>query len=410
MLPRKREFVVLSVVALAAAVAVPLALSARSAAKPTVTVLITAPVNSTYYTAPQDFDAANIFAKYWNSQPSQKYTLKIVTCDNQFSPTGYVACAQQAQKDGAVATAGIVVGNTAMMDALAKEGIAWVPGDAAGPVELQSPISFPVNASAVYLGAGAVAWAAKDHCKSTSLWVNDAISFQGPLIQKQLEAQGLSNIKIVNVPGNATDVSPYVAQVAGSDCLLMTGVNSQQIVQIGAALPQSGTHFAHIISAPALTQALISQQKGVWNTAQIGSSYTYATTKPWDLMRNLVDKQGKYGQFFNVKAPYGDAQQVWLSLTLLKNIFNYLAANGQPITNSSVLAALKSDHTWKIDDLSPPVNFTKSSGIPGSPRIVMASMALYDVKNDTLQGAFGNRYIPVADIIENKKSTNPFFK
>jgi ABC-type branched-subunit amino acid transport system substrate-binding protein len=372
-----------------------------------VTVLVTAPVNSPAVSLPQWFDISEIYAKQMNAAGGlDGHPVKIVTCDNQLSPTETVSCARKAGAVGAVAEVGFALGTSAMMQVLQSEHIPWIPGDAATPIELQSPISFPPTLTALYQASGQVALAIKDKCKSVALFVPSTLVAQAPIQKQQLAVNGIPS-SVVVVPVTSTDVSPYLAQTSGKTCLILSGVSDQIIAQLGVALPQLGAKFQHVIADPSLTTALATKAPTAWNGTQIASVITDISAPAWSTYRQGISQ---YATLSQTKFPYSEGQGNYAAMNLLGNVVESIAKRGDTINSTSVLAALNSNTTWSTDGVTPSVNFTVKLGVPNSPRLASPYAGFSEVNSSgQVTGAFDNQYVSILDLLLGKKVSGGFF-
>jgi hypothetical protein len=371
-----------------------------------ITVMATAPINSPAVSLPQWIDAAKIYAQAVNAKGGwDGHQVKIVGCDNQVIPTVMLNCARQAASVHAVAMTGFAIPSAAVMETLQSENIPWVNGDAVTSIELQSPMSFPINVSAVYQSSAEAALATKDKCKATTVLASSLDEANGTLEVQQLKAQGLKASLDV-VPSTATDLSPYLAQASGSSCLLLYSITEALLASMNTALPTSGLKFQHIILTPTLTNAIIAEAPSVWNGTQIGSVDTNILAPAWAPYRQAI---ARYATVSNAKFPFSEAQPVWSSMVLIGNVVTYLLKHGHSnVTSANVVTALRSNHTWSLDNTAPPVNFTKSIGIPQAPRITSPDATFWIVANGAIASEYGGKYYSILPIILNKKATGGF--
>jgi Periplasmic binding protein len=380
--------------------------SASKALGSPITVMATAPVNSPASSLPQWIDAAKIYAQAVNAKGGWAgHRVTIVGCDNQVIPTVMLNCARQAASVHAVAMTGFAIPSAAVLQTLQSANIPWVNGDAVTSLELQSPISFPIDVSAVYQSSAEVALAAKDKCSSTTVLASSLDEATGPLEVQQLEAQGY-RAKLDIVPDTATDLSPYLAQASGSSCLLLYSIGPNQLASMSTSLPQMNHKFQHIIVTPTLTNAIVAAAPTVWAGAQIGSVDTNIQAPEWAPYRQAISR---YATVSDKKFPFSEAQPIWSSMTLIGNVVTYLLAHGHSdVTSENVLTALRSNHTWSLDNTLPPVNFSKAIGIPQAPRVVSPNASFWVVSNGALTGAYGGKYYSILPIILKKKATSGF--
>jgi hypothetical protein len=371
-----------------------------------ITVLVTAPVNSPSSSLPQWIDAGKIYAAQVNAQGGwDGHQVNIVGCDNQVIPTVMLNCARQAVSAHAVAMTGFAIPSAAVMQTLQSASIPWVNGDAVTSIELQSPISFPIDVSALYQSTAEVALAVKDKCSSTTVLASSLDEANGTLEVKALEAQGYKGSLDV-VPDTATDISPYLADASNSACLLLYSIGPNQLASMSVALPQMNHKFQHIIVTPTLTDSIVAAAPKVWEGAQIGSVDTNIQSAAWAPYRQAI---AKYATVSNQKFPFSEAQPVWASMILIGNVVTYLLTHGHStVTGADVVSALRSNHTWSLDNTMPAVNFTKTLGIPQAPRIVSPVASFWIVSNGALAGEYGGKYYSILPVILNQKATSGF--
>jgi hypothetical protein len=409
----RRIFVTASVTALALAGAVACGSSSPSTggagaktSKSPITVLVTAPINSPSSSLPQWIDAGKIYAKQINAKGGwDGHPVNIVGCDNQVIPTVMLNCARQAISVHAIAMTGFAIPSAAVLQTLQNANIPWVNGDAVTSIELQSPISFPIDVTALYQSTAEVALAVKDKCASTTVLASSLDEANGKVELDALEAQGYKGSLDV-VPDTATDLSPYLAEASHSACLLLYSIGPNQLASMSTSLPQMNHKFAHIIVTPTLTNAIVAAAPTVWAGAQIGSVDTNIQAPAWAPYRQAITS---YASVSNTKFPFSEAQPVWASMVLIGNVVTYLLTHVHSnVTAADVLAALRSNHTWSLDNTLPPVNFTKSVGIPQAPRVVSPQASFWIVANGTLTSEFSGKYYSILPIILKQKATSGF--
>jgi len=382
---------------------------AKVKSKGTVTILATAPVNDSYYSAPQWIDTSVVFADWFNALNAfGGYKLKVDTCDNLLSPAGAVTCAQQAVSDGAVAMVGFALPNTAMLSTLTAANIPWIAGDAATAVETQSTDSFPVNQTALYTTAGLTALAVHDKCKSAGIMVLASAAGQGTVQAQQLTVNGITNNTAL-VPATAVDQTPYIQQLSSDQCLILTGVSNTVLPGIASAITETGAHFAHIIGTGDLTTAIVQSDPAVWGNVQVAFSTSDESSPVWATFKKAVAKYSNVGPFDNPKAPFSEPEGGWEAMVILRNVITHLAGEKKPITAANVLGSLKSNRAWPVDGIESPVNFDKSLHITGAPRIFNAQGFFSVVKNGKLVPGFGGKGVDLSAIMSNQKASGSFF-
>jgi ABC-type branched-subunit amino acid transport system substrate-binding protein len=364
-------------------------------------------VNSQLASLPQFLDVAQVYAKSINAAGGiGGHPLKITTCDNQAAPTQTVTCARQAVSDHAVAVVGFAIETPAMLKALSDAKIPFLNGVAHTPDALTNPISFPVTVGSTYSVLGQVALAAKEGCKTASLVTNEGFVAVAQLQQKLAAAQGIT-IKIVTYPTNASDAAPYVAKMAGSDCMMVGATSDQFVAQLGAALPQSGVKFAHIIAPPTLSTEIASKSPATWEGALIAGTVTDVATPPW---AKFVAAVKAYSTVDQSKSPETLAQPVWVSMAVLGNVLRDVVQQKKDLTAASVLSALNATTSANSDGTGPRLDFTKNSSIQGAPRLFAPEVGFSTVKSGKVVPAFDGQYHNILPFITGQKNTDAFFK
>jgi ABC-type branched-subunit amino acid transport system substrate-binding protein len=371
-----------------------------------ITILATSSVNSQLVALPQFLAVVQSYAKSVNAAGGiGGRPLKITTCDNQAAPTQTVACARQAVRDKAVAAVGFAIESPAFLKVLSDAKIPWVTGVAHTPDAFSNPDSFPVTIGSTFQGQGQVAVAAKEGCKTVSLVTNEGFVASAEQQKKAASKQGI-DVKIVTYPTNASDAAPYVAKMAGSDCMMIGATSDTFVAQLGVALPQSGVKFSHIIAPPTLSTALASKNPKTWEGAVIVGTVTDQGTQHWAKFSEATKKYSKVDQ----KHPVSLAQPEWVSISVLGNVLRGMVDKDEDLTAAGVQKTLSSTKSANSDGAGPPLDFTKKSSVPGFPRLFAPYVGFATVKGGKVVPAYDGGYHDILSFIAGEKSTDPFFQ
>jgi branched-chain amino acid transport system substrate-binding protein len=178
--------------------------------------------------------------------------LKASFCNDKFDPNEAASCARDATSEGVVAVVGGTTPNAGtILPILEAAGIPWLAGSGtAGPVELKSPVSYPINAGApgMTIGAGA---------KAVTLGGKNVVILAGENQNAQIGGQQAAigvaaaggTQKTITVPLNAAD---YAASAASALANKPDGISiastPEDTVKIVQALRQAG--YKGVITGP----------------------------------------------------------------------------------------------------------------------------------------------------------------
>ncbi|GAA1853270.1 ABC transporter substrate-binding protein [Pseudonocardia ailaonensis] len=371
-----------------------------------IVVMATAPVDAQLVSLPQFIDVAQAYAKQVNAAGGiNGRPLQITTCDNQASPTQTAACARQAVSDKAVATVGWAIESPAFLQVLADARIPWVPGTAQTPDAFTNTNSFPVTVGSLQQGMGQVAAAVKEGCRSVALVTNESLVARAKPQQDGLTKQGVG-VRVITYPTNVSDIGPIVAQMKGSDCLIIGATSDTFVAQLGAALPQAGITFSRIISNASLTKELVSQNPATWDGTVVTGLVTNVQGPQWKGFRDAI---AAYSTVDKQKHSPTTAQPVWVAMSVLSNTIREMVSQGKDVTGANLQQALGATTSANSDDTGPPLNFTTQSRVPGFPRLFAPYMGFSVVKNGDVVPAYDGTYHDIQPFILGEKSTDPFF-
>ena len=173
-------------------------------------------------------------------------------CNDNFDPNEASSCAREAIDEGVVAVVGGTTPNAgAVMPLLEEAGIAWLAGSGtAGPIELESPASYPLHAGAPGMGIGAGS-------RAVTLGGPNVVVMAGENENSQIGGQQATRgaeiahgtVHAVTVPLNAPDyAAPAAAALAFRPDGISLATTPEDAAKVVQALRQAG--YKGIITGP----------------------------------------------------------------------------------------------------------------------------------------------------------------
>src|ERR1700761_1560459 len=283
-------------------------------------------------------------------------------CDAHGTPTAAAACAREAVADKAVA----VVGNftftgDAVVPILEKSHTALFGNCCAiSPLELTSPISFPMGNQPLY-GVGLVHKAVQDGCKKIKGVIIEGAEAFEPLMETAAEVEGVKIEKFIQLPGTAQDYSAQVAEATsgGTDCLVMI-VSETPYIAWMPAFAQSGSEATMYGPQGNFNENAVKGFESVVEGDQVGGMYPDISTAAWSEYREALEKyEADSAQDYNSLGGMG----TWAAYEGFKQVVETMKGE---INNETFLKAAE---TAKINlpGMVPPENFAKNWGKTGGP-------------------------------------------
>lgn len=304
------------------------------------------------------------------------HPLKLIICDGQGNPNTETACANTAVSDGTVATVGDADFIDPTAPILQPAGIAEIMDNPASPVELQSPVSFPVNGSA-FLGLFGELLLAKDYIHATKI----SVIANGPSAST-LEANakmaatgmGMSVVNSITLTGNETDLTPTVEAAAANGAqafvLLLPPDNAASVI---SAMKQNDISAPPdtIALTPAQVKALGSAANGIFEVDYFPPiSLGLPGTKLYVKQLTAYDKNAVLDTTSAIP---------WLAVHMFANVANSLPT----VTRASVLKAMVDAKDLNTYGLIPPYSSSPPfTGLGGAfPRAFNQTFWFDEIKN-----------------------------
>ncbi|MFF5501200.1 ABC transporter substrate-binding protein [Streptomyces roseolus] len=384
-----------------------------------VTVMTWAPDQTRATNMPGMPAMAQTFARWVNSQGGiDGHELRVLTCNEQNTPTGAASCARRAVREKAVAVVGSYSQNgRAFMAPLEAAGIPYIGGYGITEDEFTSPLSYPVNGGLAALLAGHGMQLAAD-CDKVSLVRPDTLA--GDRLPKLLDAglKKASKRGAVDIPA-VEDATEYTSQAArarekaGTEdgCVAaVLGERTQTFFDSFRRLPASvggaraddadsstgsgtsgssdsdgGSPIRISSVLGSVGQPVIDRTGGArspFEGAYVTGWYPEADDKSWGPMREVVKEHA----FADNRVDPTDTgvQTTWIAYTVLKQVIESLDTD--VITSARITEAL--DHGARVDTggLTPPLRWMYEDllGAPDFPRIVNHEVTFQVVRKGRL--------------------------
>ncbi|MFF9341464.1 MULTISPECIES: ABC transporter substrate-binding protein [unclassified Streptomyces] len=370
-----------------------------------VTVMTWAPDQTRATNMPGMPAMAQAYARWVNSQGGvDGHELRVLTCNEQNTPTGAAACARRAVREKAVAVVGSYSQNgRAFMAPLEAAGIPYIGGYGVTEDEFTSPLSYPVNGGLASLIAGHGMQLAES-CRKVSLVRPDTLA--GDRLPKLLDAGLKNSSKRGAVDIRAVeDATEYTAQAArardkaGTDSGCVTAVlgeRTQTFFDSFRRLPDSaggaqaddgdGKESVRISSVlGSVGQPVIDRTGGArspFEGAFVTGWYPEADDKSWEPMRKVIREHA----FADNRVDPNDAgvQTTWIAYTVLKEVIESLDTD--TVTGSRISEALDRGARVDTGGLTPPLRWMYEDllGAPDFPRIVNHAVTFQVVRKGRL--------------------------
>ncbi|MFF3687610.1 ABC transporter substrate-binding protein [Streptomyces sp. NPDC002187] len=388
-----------------------------------VTVMTFAPEETQATNMPGMPAMAKAYARWAESIGGMNgHELRVITCNEQNTPTGAAACARRAVKENVVAVVGSYSQHGgAFMAPLEAAGIPFIGGYGISDEEFTSYLSYPVNGGQAALLAGNGKQLARA-CDRVSLVRPDTVA--GDELPELLNA-GLtegSRKSSADVPA-AEDATDYTeramqarkraadqtwAKVADGErpgCVTAAlGERTETFFDSFRRLPEDGRNIRISSVTGSVDQPLIDRtggREGPFEGAFITSWYPDAADQRWADMRRVIRDHA----FDDDSIDPADAgvQTTWIAYTVLNAVIRSL--DSDRITPNRISHALDQGVEVTTGGLTPPLRwgYEDMLGASSYPRIVNRSVTFQVVRKGRLVDQ-QNAFVDVGRTLNRKSS------
>lgn len=304
------------------------------------------------------------------------HPLQLTICDDQGNPNIAQSCAEQAVSGHDVAVVGpIDVQTASVIPVLQAAGIPFTGQITQVPLDVTSPVSFPLAAGGTALDLAAGKIARQIGCKKVGAVIIQ-LSNITPSIQNAITTGlTLNHVDFVGAtyaPTSSTDFTSALStlQQKGADCVA-TAIDEQQTTAFLSALKQSGTKMTPII--PGLTLAPLSQIGPIATGA-----YVYSGGRlPTDPTAGVQQADQQIKALSPGTAITATALEGWAGVQLVADALRNVTG---AYTAASVLTAMGHLQDASTGDLYAPYTTTKPDPVQGWSHFYNPTFATYQVQ------------------------------
>ncbi|MFF1559948.1 ABC transporter substrate-binding protein [Streptomyces sp. NPDC058279] len=350
----------------------------------TITVLTFAPMGTKATNMPGMVGMAKAYERWVNAKGGiNGHKLRVLTCNEQNTPTGAADCAREAVAEKAVAVVGSYSQHgRAFMAPLESEGIPFIGGYGVSSEEFESTLSYPVNGGQPVLLAGAGHQLGKA-CGQVALVRPDTLvgDSMPVLLNAGLQANKVPEAADIRA---AEDSADYTAQ-AREALADTTGPAAKERGCVTAVLGERTETFldafrrtdekrkkpqiASVLGS--VSQALVDRTGGresPFEGAYLTSWYPVAGDPLWGPMRKVISEQA-FGDD-SVDPDDSGTQTTWIAYTVLNQIVGRLKAD-EEVTARKVAKTLNQTAGVQTGGLTPELSWRHQDvrAVAGFPRI-----------------------------------------
>ena len=313
------------------------------------------------------------------------HPVQIITCDIHDSPTGELACAQQAVSQQVTAVVGSLFESGAQsIPMLAQAGIPIVGSlGVYTPLEFSNPDVYPLMGGAVTTYPAIPYLVAQAGLKSIAV-ANTAGSGLDQLIAAQASKAGLTYAGKVDVPTTATDFSTYAASLKAlnADVIVqvLSNTGSVQLMKAGQQIGLTSKWANQTLNIDAGNLSVFgSLADGMYITSSFPpatASDQFPGIKTFNADMDAAAKAGVAAT--DVRT--AQAITSWLAVRAVAEVAK--STSGQ-LTNTALVSALKAAQTVNVEGL---ISWTpNATGPTNFPRVTNSNVYLETVSSGQLK-------------------------
>jgi ABC-type branched-subunit amino acid transport system substrate-binding protein len=307
------------------------------------------------------------------------HPVKIQACDTALDPQMVQNCVTK----GIAAKASLFTGwdnyGQQTFPALEKAGIPWLGGDLGDPLAANSPISFPTNGLDQSAGYGLADVLLAHGAKKISvlaLSVTAAIDYGTTVLKAAGQLGGSAAGSVVPYQSGAPDMTAPVARALAQHpdgiSLIAAGTDEANIVKAARTLGFKGPISAIAENAPdSVAKAIGGSGAPFYVVGYNRLPWVDASTPEAKSLMSLFDKLSSSQQ----SQRSGYMVQSFATMLILRQVMK----GATDVSAASVVAAVKKANAVNVG-LTPEIDFTKSAGVPGYPRVVNTQVLYYQLQ------------------------------
>jgi ABC-type branched-subunit amino acid transport system substrate-binding protein len=360
-----------------------------------ITVMTWAPMNGSAGSEPGMPGLAEAIARYFNDNGGVAgHPVKVITCNEENTSDGAIACADQAASAHAVA----VVGSDSQfgdqfMPLLESAGISYIGGSGASAAEFSSPYSYPVNGGYQTLLVGNGEQLAASGCHRVVIVRPDSAAGDSmyAFLNNGLAQYHLTAIDVLAKEGR-TNYEHEVQVAVGSDrphdCVTSTldAVSTQTFFDSWRQYAPQNAHLSALIGS--FQQSLVDSMGGASGPLEgaLATGWYPPDSSPvWNPMHTVIKKYAFTDNTINPSDP--GVETTWIAYEVFKKVVDGL--QGRPVTARSVHAAFDAAAPVSTGGATPPLAWQDGNlvGLAATPRTVNTDVSFQQVVNGELSEA-----------------------
>jgi ABC-type branched-subunit amino acid transport system substrate-binding protein len=272
------------------------------------------------------------------------HPVSIVTCNNQFSPNGAVACARQAVSDGVVAYTGFDLLGFSVYPVLKPAGIPSTV-ETITPLDAQGPLQRPIDGGGLIEFYGQPLAAVKEGAKTATLVVPETPGYQLEIAYEQETAKtvGLKILKTILLPNTQTTFASTVQQLrsvnADANILLLNAGAQTLLAQTATSQGYTPTWISYLGSFDTKTFNLMAANASkLWYVSGLPPVTASSQFSGIAQYNSEMDAAGKDGiANTGTDDRFETTLQAWLQIHALAEIAKKISG---PVTSATLAAAI----------------------------------------------------------------------
>ncbi|MFD4247745.1 ABC transporter substrate-binding protein [Streptomyces sp. NPDC058525] len=386
----------------------------------TLTVMTFAPEGTKATNMPGMTGMAKAYERWVNSKGGiNGRKLRVLTCNENNTPSGAADCARKAVNEKAVAVVGSYSQHgRAFMAPLEAEGIPFIGGYGVSSEEFQSILSYPVNGGQPVLLAGAGHQLGRA-CTQVSLVRPDTLAGDSMpiLLNAGLKANKIADASDIRAAEDSADFSAQAREALADTATTGGGKDKEKGKGCVTAVlgERTETFFDAFRRADAqnkrpqissvlgsVSQSLVDRTGGKespFEGAFLTSWYPVAADPLWDPMRKVIADHA-FGDD-GVDPDDSGTQTTWIAYAVLNEVVQHFKT-GEEITARKITRSLNQSEAVSTGGLTPDLSwrYQDMRAVAGFPRIVNGRVTFQVVQAGRLVAQEGEQTMDMTATLE----------
>jgi ABC-type branched-subunit amino acid transport system substrate-binding protein len=301
------------------------------------------------------------------------HKIEILSCNTQGNPNVSASCARAAVSDHVAAVVGLLsLTSSSVIPILQAAGIPSIGTTDINPSDHTSPVSYPIDSSAVQLVGEVVAMPGWNVCQHPAMLYDTDIdsAVRAADLMKRLYASLTPAVtaKLVPITTSMTDYTPQIAAAlsGGTDCA-WTASNSTPMLALIKAVAASGQKVKLANNAATLSGSQLQQLGTTAKDVYISSEFELPGTSAGNQFAAAMrETDSSSSQDQNAESAYASVL-----------IFAATAKSLTSFSGTNVMHALNTATNIDVPVLAPINSFPASGGVAAVPRVTIFTEYAY---------------------------------